>query len=227
MIWTDTYLASLLSDAEQDISHDLRCIAQRFSLEIHAGQDIYDIPDNVTGIIRVTWQGHTVWPLVPDEVRNSIRFTPLTSSVGSNRPLHYLRQDYGVNKVQFFPAPTVNIVSDDSTINTQAGIRSQVIFMVWRESSPCDEIYQIPVWYRRQLLRYYAMHKAYLKEGVGQNVKASDYFKKKFDFAFNNFKQSLISIHKARQTVLSPNVGTVPIIARPVLPVNFGTVMDE
>lgn len=51
--WSDSRLLSLLSDAQAEIAHELRCLVSRVSLSVIAGVREYKLPDNADLLLRV------------------------------------------------------------------------------------------------------------------------------------------------------------------------------
>jgi len=54
-IWTEEYLLELQSRGEIDLTTDVRCIFDRFSLEVTSGTSSYDLPGGILSIARITW----------------------------------------------------------------------------------------------------------------------------------------------------------------------------
>lgn len=51
--WSDSRLLSLLSDAQTEIAHELRCLVSKVQLSIIAGVSEYTLPDNADILLRV------------------------------------------------------------------------------------------------------------------------------------------------------------------------------
>lgn len=225
MIWEDSYLLKLLEEAEKEVSTKVPCVFHRFSINIQKGVAVYDLPSGIIGIKRISWKGHTVWPAELNELQNLLNFRPLESPTPSDRPLHYIRSPYGYQRIKFWATPNEDIIADDRNLDGLA-ISQRVIISCWREATPNNENFQIPDYMRRQLLRYYAMSRAYLKEGKGQNIQASQYFENKFNFSLSKFKKVFDNIYRSRLMALSPRRPSIIGIPRPKLPTNYGTVID-
>jgi hypothetical protein len=231
-LWTNQYLADLSTDAELEISSEVPCIYVRFPMNVTLGTSIYDFTDtnitspaqNLTGIIRITWLGYTVSPVSPIQMKNLVvPFAPGNDTVQS-RPFIFLRQGYGLNKIKFYPAPNATITYDSSNLNTQDGIRANVVVSGWRIADPTGTTYRIPDYIRELLVRYYVLNKAYAKEGKGQNLDASKYYEIKYQQTLGRFKSIVENLFSSRTKFQSPMAdrlfGAKP--PRPVLPPDFG-----
>ncbi len=226
-LWTTEYLSELASEAEITISTEVPCIYVRFPLPVQVGVGIYDLnalstPQQLTGIIRITYQGYTVHPAFPNEMRDTVvPFKPGEGDVQS-RPFIYLRQGYGLNSLKLFPAPNATISYDSTDITTQTGIRNNVIVSGWRIADQSLG-YHIPAHIRFTLVRYYVLARAYKKEGKGQNLEASKYFEVKYERLLMRFKKINMRLFASRVGTIRDHVvrpwGYKP--PRPMLPPNF------
>lgn len=216
MIWTDSYLNTVIEQAEKDVSRERNCLFYRFSLSVVSGTATYTLPDGIIGIQRVTWKGKEVDPDERMGMEDTSYWKP--NSTGSqSRPLFYLRDGYGYKTIEFFPVPNETIAADD-TIVYGSGIASLVIISAWRQADPANGL-NIPDWNRRNLIKYYTMHKAFLKEGKGQNLVAADYCFKKFTAELETYKTIHDNLYLANKKVLQPqNLDSRQRPARPVLP---------
>jgi hypothetical protein len=226
-LWTTEYLSDLAIEAERIISTEVNCIYIRFALPVTVDVSIYDFstlstPQYLTGILRISYLGWTVWPVFPNEMRNQVvPFKPGNGDVAS-RPFLYLRQGYGLNSIKLFPAPNATIAYDGSDLNSQAGVRANVVVSGWRVADPSTS-YRIPAHVRQTLVRYYVLAKAFKKEGKGQNLQASQYFSKKYEKLLDRFKTINGNLFACRVPTIRDG-GVVPFgykPPRPSLPPNF------
>jgi hypothetical protein len=228
-LWTNQYLSDLAIEAEITISTEVPCIYVRFPLTVTAAQSIYDFQTDtspaqrLTGIIRVTWEGHTVWPVFQQQLQPFL-IRPNENDVRSGRPYCYIRTGYGQDGIKFFPSPSASIAVSGS-VYTQAGIAANVIVSGWRIANPsCGTSYRIPDYIRETLVRYYVMSRAYRKEGKGQNLDASRYFAVKYDKLLSRFKTITSQLFSVRYHG-KRDIGPYAIYKkppRPSLPSNFG-----
>jgi hypothetical protein len=152
-----------------------------------------------------------------------IPFGPGNDTV-TGRPLFYLRQGYGLNSIKFFPSPNANITYDDSNLNTQDGIRANVVVSAWRIADPTGSTHRIPDYIRETLVRYYVLSKAFAKEGKGQNLAAANYYSVQFERTLARFKLIVNHLFVSRTKFSTPMAGNQFGFKppRPVLPPNFG-----
>jgi len=230
-LWTNEYLSDLATEAEVQISTQVSCIYVRFPLNIVASQSIYDFTEDtspsqrLTGIIRITWQGYTVYPVFQAELRNVIvPLKPTEGDVESSRPFLYCRLGYGMDKIKFFACPNTTIAYDSSNINTKTGIRANVIVSGWRIADPAIAAYRVPDYVRETLVRYYVLSKAFKREGKGQNLIASNYYEVEYEKLLKRFRKITDNLYSSRmrgiKEGLIANRGVRP--PRPRLPANFG-----
>jgi len=91
MLWTTEYLARITLEAEIEISRELNCIIDRYSIGIEQFQAEYVLPDYITNIRRILWKGYRLdpvsgsrrdeWPAtvtgIPSSTVNQSVFDPL------------------------------------------------------------------------------------------------------------------------------------------------------
>jgi hypothetical protein len=234
-LWTDSYLSSLASEAEIQISTEVPCIYVRFPLNIKQGQSIYTFadttgvqlplgPQRLTGIIRITYQSWTVHPVFQNQLRNVvIPLRPEEGEVQSSRPFMYMRNGYGMDGIKLYPAPSANITYDNSDVTTQNSIVANVIVSGWRIADPTGVTYRIPFYIQQTLVRYYVMERAYRKEGRGQNLDASKYYAAKYSKLMTRFKTITSQLFASRTHGMGDQFlsiyGRKP--PHPKLPTNF------
>lgn len=236
-LWTDSYLSDLSTEAEIQISSQVPCIYTRFPLSVTLGTSVYDFQDTnvtpvaqrLTGIIRVTWQGFTVHPMFQKTLRDLVTtLKPGNGDVQTSRPYIYMRQGFGMDRIKFFPAPNLSIAYNNSDIDTQTGIASNVIVSGWRIADPTGDTYRIPDYVLATIVRYYVLARAYKKEGKGQNLDAAKYYDNMYQWGMGRFKQIVEQLFTSRTKSVSAPItdmwGTKP--PHPVLPPNFGPIVE-
>lgn len=228
-LWTTQYLTDLYSEAEVEISTQVPSIYVRFPVSLVAGQDIYDFstlpnPQRLTGIIRITWKGHALYPIHHQELRKLNPIFRQGVGITQGIPYMYVRQSYGLDGIKLFPAPADDLTYNNTNINTATGIKNNFIICGWRIAD--GVAYRIPPYLRETLIRFYVLKQAFRKEGKGQNLTAAKYYDQKYAAMMDQFKfiqNSLYSFrnHFVKDTPLFAERGGKP--PRPVLPPNFGT----
>ena len=230
-LWTTDYLKDLYSEAEIELSTQVPCIYVRFPVSLVANQDVYDFstlptPQRLTGIIRITWKGHSLYPIHHQELRKLNPLFRQVSATPAGIPYMYVRQMYGLDGIKLFPTPAEALPYDNSNINTKTSISNNFIVAGWRIAD--GAAYRIPPYLRETLIRYYVLKQAFRKEGKGQNLEAAGYYDKKYSQMMDQFKfiqGQLYSFrnHFVKDTPLFAERGGKP--PRPVLPPNFGQVL--
>ena len=226
-IWDQTFIDGLAESAEKDAVNRVDYLFFRFSMSSEAGKSVYTLPNYVRKIERITWRGYKVWPL---SWREMCEINPATAVVSEttktessqSRPLYYCLHPTNYRNIRFYPTPNETIALDDSRIDYTDGIRARVIVSCYRAPFMDDYNYRMPSWIRRRLIKAYALRAAYLKEGKGQNLKASQYWDKKYSYLTEMFKTIVNGCYVSKRNRLgdgSSNFGKKP--ARPILPPNF------
>lgn len=187
MIHSDSYLTQLLQEAEKFISAKIPCIFNRFSLAVTSGISTYTLSDSVIRILQITWKGDRLESKSFADFGNDFWLKPQNLGV-RGKPAFWLRSgiEEGITKIMLYPIPDETILADDSSLDDDTGILNRVIVSCYKIADPTAESIRLPTYLRRNIMKYWAMNKAYLREGPGQNIVAAGYFEEKF----NNFLQS-------------------------------------
>lgn len=217
-IFTDSYLNELIEEAEKVISERLSIIFNRFTLAITAGTSTYTLPNNVHRVLGITWKGADLDPREWQDYQEDAWIRP--QDLGrSGLPNTYLRVGYGWNKVMFYPIPDDSITADDTDINLTTVIKEKVIVTCFRIADISTEDQRLPRYMFRNIMKYYAMSRAYAKEGPGQNLQASQYFEKKYFNFLRVYEEIIGNLQKNVYIGFGPSdnfLNTKP--ARPQLP---------
>ena len=224
-IWDDAYIIDLANRGEIELTTDVPCIFDRFSLDIVSGTSTYSLPEGLLSISRITWKGNKVWPFEQrSAIIGNLNIDPLTETI-TGTPYLYLQHNYGFDKIHFWPVPDESIGLDDSGI-WGADISNRVIISCWRIADPTGTEFRLPDFIRRRLIKYYINTKSYGKEGPSQDTDASDYFKQKYQFSIEQLRLVKASLPKSIVNEMQPQVFGGRFIARPRLPINFGKVVE-
>lgn len=193
MIWTDEYLSQLLEDGERDVVSRISPIFTRFSITVTAGVRGATLPVSTMGILQVTWKGKRIYPLYQDEMidKSAIYRTE------QGEPRNYLISNEGLLNLKFFPVPNESIASDDSAIYG-SGIRDRVIVMAYRWPNTQQATYDLPTYIARRTVKAYVLWRAFQREGKGQNLKAAQYYKRKYEVLIVKYKQVKESLVDAK-----------------------------
>jgi len=215
MIWSDNYLNSLLTEAEEDIVTLVDCSYIRTALEVTKGKSTYILPSDLRSIIRITWKGQ---PLTGISFKDLSSLNPASfvvsetvkSEATESVPQFYCIHPTGSKNIRFYPTPNETLSTGDVY---GAGISSLCVVSYWG-------VGDIPVYIARRTKKAYVMMKAFAKEGKGQNLQASRYFKKKYDFLISMFK----SINSGVYAIRSRSITNETNLKSPKLPSNFENV---
>lgn len=193
MIWTDEYISQLIEDGERDIVSRVSPIFTRFSITVTSGVRGATLPVSTMGVIQVTWKGKRIYPLYQDEM---IEQSAIYRSE-AGEPKFYLISNEGLLNLKFFPVPNESIAADDSAIYG-SGISERVIVMAYRWPNTQQATYDVPDYIARRTVKAYVLWRAFLREGKGQNLKAAQYYKNKYEILVRQYKQVKESLTDAK-----------------------------
>lgn len=225
LIWEDSYLNRLASDGEQDMVNRVACLFHRFPLDILGGTSVYTLPVKTSRIRRVTWLGEKLDPISFQDMCIIDPGFVWASSTENNdipqgKPRYYVLHPTNINDIRFYPCPPENITYDNTDVYG-AGTDTNVIISCFRNIDGTDEKFQLPDYIYRRAVKAYVLWKAYLREGKGQNLRASEYFKSKYDYYVSHFDKLNSDTFVSKKYALGGNnpLGGRP--SKPVLPSNF------
>ena len=226
-IFSDEYLQLLIDEAEVEMSTDVKCIFNRFSIAITSGQSLYTLDETVGEIIAVTYKGYPLTPMSPQEGFETNALYDMTSSSPLGRPTHYIRHriNEGYYGIRFWPVPNESITADDTNIDG-TDIENRCIISCYRIADPTGSTYRLPNNLMRRLAKYYVNYTAFLKEGKGQALRSSQHYKQRYDMAKRHLHEVYQTIPKAIVKAYNPNYPHVQRYPRPVLPNNFGDIVE-
>lgn len=197
MIWTESYLNQLNTNAGQQINQDLPCIWQRFTFPITAGLSVYTLPSFVRSVLNIQYRGRY---LDKGNWEDMTILTPATVFVapgsGENietaqgKPLWYAMHPTNVYDVRLFPCPDETFTNDlgDTPYAPDGGPKCIITCLRSIDDTEQDASALLPAYIDRRTRKAYIMSKAYRSEGDGQNLIASDYYTQKYEFLIQQFK---------------------------------------
>lgn len=197
MIWTDAFLNKLQTDAQQYILDEVNCLLHRFYLPITEGTSVYTLPSFVRSIRRVTWLGRQLEPLSWDELTIITPATVVANSqnrieTSISRPQWYARHPTNIYDIRLYPTPDETFDQSPSNDDPYSPILNEphCTISCWRFVDDTGTIpnAQLPPYILRRTVKAYVLWKAFEKEGTGQNLIASKFYKSKLDFLINNFR---------------------------------------
>lgn len=174
-IWDAGTITRFSEQAEDLFATDYPCIVNRVALAIVSGTASYALPELLLSIRRVTWKGLKIHPM-PTRLMNDYFQGALNTQVG--RPEYYLFNGISANTIKLFPTPNESIAAT-STDLYGAAIKNKAIIEYYQ--LPDHSVKVIPPFFRRRLLKSYVLHRCFMIEGQGQNLKNSRYHGQKFE----------------------------------------------
>jgi len=210
-------LETLVNQGEQVISGEIDFLVDRFIIPVLAGTATYTLPDYVSNIKRVTFQGYKCDPM-PQKYQSQI----FQDSRQLGRPYWYVYDNIGMRKISLFPVPSysTNTIGDPWNGIT---IQKSCIVEFWRVSNGVE--FTLPRYVRKQLLRYYLAQKTYQREGRGNKLVLWKYYTARWGIEKARFADFLDSVNTRPRGIVVPQGSygrTIP--HDPMLPIDrFGT----
>jgi hypothetical protein len=193
-LFTDVYLDRLKQTAERYITSSVNILFKRTPLQITAGVNEYQLPENVSSIVGITYKGNIVLPHSLFTARDRNLFSVINKNT-TGTPIYYFTNEGNYNTIRFWPTPSENLNADPSTMGIETGIANQCIVSYYYVA---DDINTLPEYLRRRVTKYYVMYLAYRKEGKSQHFVASEYFKSKFDWSLTELTTFVLKASGAK-----------------------------
>lgn len=197
-IWTEAQLNQWGLDAEQQINQDVQCIFEKCYLGTTAGLSLYTLPTQVRSLRRITWLAKMLDPVSWDELT---QLTPATVVLPSpnnafseetviSRPLYYAMHPTAPRTVRLYPTPNLSLPTTGGNPYATLPNEQFCTLSYWREidSTFTTPTALLPKYIDRRTRKSYILWKAYEAEGKGQNLKASQYYGKKYQFLIERFR---------------------------------------
>ncbi len=210
----------LTAEGEGDFASEYPCIITRIAPAVVSGTAIITIPDDVLSIRRITYRGMKLDPLPHRQFRDCFQ-----NSTQEGKPFWYIFNNVAQNTLQLFPTPNENIAASTSNLYGSE-IPNRLIIEYWQATNPTNVF--IPSYFRRRLLKSYALYGALHREGQQQNLKASKYYKQRYETLKKQYGLLLNDLHnKPRKLVIVGGTPHYPYPGYPVLPIDrFGISVD-
>ncbi len=214
MIWSDEILDRFYKEAEGHLTDDFPCLIDRIALDIVAGTGEYVIPDYVSNIRRLTWKGRRLDPLPERQMREA--FQP---AVQQGAPYFYIFNNIAFNTIKLFPTPNETVTT---TTNNLYGseIPNRCIVEFYR--APDNLSFSIPTIVDRRIRKAFVLWKAFSIEGKGQDSKAAQYYKQKWDMLLKEFGSTLNELITAPRKLIvsSKYIDSLAYPSAPILPMD-------
>lgn len=232
VIWSNAFLAKLQADAPGQINTDLNCIWTRECIAITQGQSVVTLPAYVRTLMRIVWRGKTLEPvnwvdltlLSPGTVNMGTVGDPNNIETSLSRPMWYAMHPTNPWDVRFYPSPdeSFTLGGEPDVFSPQVNTPSCIIEH-WREPDQIQVLFSIPSYIMRRTAKAYVLWKAFAAEGRGQNLKASAYYEKKYNFLIDQFRNINDSCYVSKRYELGTGLDTVENYKypKPKMPTNF------
>lgn len=200
MIWSESFIESLAAEAIGQIAIDVNCIWARECVATTSGISVIRLPNYVRTLRRVTWRG---WTLDPVSWDGLIALTPATVFVNTNspnsntdntvlgRPLNYAMHPTDPYDIRLFPTPNESFTtSGEPDPYTPTANSPSCIIDYWRkpDSTNSNPVISLPPYILRRTQKAFVLWHAFAAEGKGQNLRASTYYKQRYEFLINRFR---------------------------------------
>ena len=211
IIWTDAYLLNLLSEADKRIASDLDLHFDKIALTITSGKSTYSLNPSIKKVMYITWKGKKLEPLGFNET-NDLAFNTAVVSDGvreeysTSVPRYYSTHPNNMSVIRLIPTPNESFTptgTEDLWDATQ--IRNHCIVTCYRYSDPTSDEFKLPEYLGRRYKKHYALYRAFLKEGKGQNLTAAAYHKKKYLAQLETLKLINANTYISKRCILQPN----------------------
>ncbi len=210
IIWQDAYLTTLLNEAEKRISSDLDLHFTKYALTIVSGTSTYTLNANIKRVMYITWKGKKLDPLAFNEV-NDLAFQTAVVSSGikeeytGGTPKFYTVHPNNMSVIRLIPTPNESITPTGSEdLWAAPDISTNCVVSCYRYADPASSEFSLPDYLGRRYKKHYALYRAFLKEGKGQNPVAAAYHKKKFNAQLEMLKLINANTYVSKRSLLEP-----------------------
>jgi hypothetical protein len=219
--FTDSQLSSWAQSYEKELCAKNDLITDRISLAITIGINEYEIPNYVTNIRSVLFQGRELYAKGFSAARMT-GDTPFQTE--GSIPFEYTYSGKGLRVLKFYPTPMVALAYYSGNLWTPDADQNACIVEFYRTPDYTTvPPLTLPAWNRQYLLKDYVCWKAFMSGGPQQDLRAADYYNGRVAAASQYIGMIKENMHAATINVLFEKkmVGRKKP-GRPVLPPNFG-----
>lgn len=182
-----------MDQAEKELGILTDAVVRRFSIDVSEGDNIFNLPPGTLGILRVTWKGQALEGL---SLRDFSTVQGIHPGVSPRRgtPRYYIRHNQGELLMLIHPdaGESLSAPADDTELHKQSVLKEHLVVTAYTTPDPEDETYRLRSYMRRTACKYYALWKAYEREGPDQIVAVADFYKSRWEY-FSSMYQMLIS----------------------------------
>lgn len=219
--FTDNQLSTWAQTYEKELCARNDLIVDRCSLGITSGLNEYELPNFVTNIRSVLWQGKE---LHAKGFRASVLTGDTPYQTAGSVPFEYVFSGKGQRVLKFYPSPNISVAFDSGDLWNPTADQNDVIVEFWRtpDYTSTPQL-TLPTWCRQYLLKDYVCQKAFMSEGPQQDLRGATYYATRLEEGLTYVGLIKEQMHASQMNVLFTNkmVGRRKP-GRPVLPPNFG-----
>jgi hypothetical protein len=219
--FTDSQVSTWAQTYEKELCAKYDLIVDRLSLGITIGLNEYEIPNWVTNIRSVLWQGYEIYA---KGFRASILTGDTPYQTAGSRPFEYVFSGKGQRVLKFYPTPMAAIPYDSGDLWNPTADLNDVIIEVYRTPDYAASPQKVlPTWLRQYILKDYVCWKAFASEGPQQDLRAAAYYQGRLAQGIVYIESIKEAMHASQMNVLyKDQFLSRRKPGRPVLPPNFG-----
>jgi hypothetical protein len=219
--FSDTQLTTWAQNYERELCAKEDLIVDRISLDITSMVNEYEIPNYVTNIRSVLWQGKVVYA---KGFRASVFTGDTPFQTSGSTPFEYVFSGKGLRVLKFLPSPNADIPYYSGDLWTADADQNAVIIEFYRtpDYNSTPQL-KLPDWLRKYVLKDHVCWKAFAVEGPTQDLKAARYYQSRLANGIDYVQTIKTNMHASVINILYKdpwNSRRKP--GRPVLPPNFG-----
>ncbi len=220
-LWTDNQISAWAQEGEEDISNKQNLIIDRIGLSTVAQQTLFNLPDQVLNISRITYRGFKLEGKNAQELVDS-QSSP-NNSISYSRPLFYIYNGYGLKTIKVLSAISETTSAPSGDLFSATAIRAGLIIEFYRTPDFTTEVNRVSQPMRKILVKYYLLYRALQQDGPGLDLKGSDFFKQLYDQSLQDLKIINNATFLSRVNVMGDISQTLfrGWKARPILPPNY------
>lgn len=222
-IWSEELLDQYVEDARKDIVNRVNCLFHRFYLATTAGTAVYNLATKVKTVTGVQWRGDYLDEISWIEMEQlSFKDDGLQSIYSQSVPKYYSIHPSNSRAIYLYPTPSESLLATGGDPYSPVKDESRCTISCWayRDDSVTELV--LPDYVERRTIKAHVLSKAFLKDGKGQSLKASDFYNTKYEFLIDLFQRINVGVFLSKRYTLEPaenRVGGRP--AGPSLPANF------
>lgn len=175
--WTNEQILRWMKDAEDDIVAKVYMRFESFSIAIESGTALYTLNRRIYRPVKLMWKGKEISPYIGREIHAT---SPQFRTV-QGEPTAYQMFGDGVTQLRLIPVPDTSI-AEYTTGLYDTNIENAFIIRAYTFPDTDVDYFQIPDYVYRNLVKCYVLYRAFNSEGIGQNLKAAEFWSSRYDY---------------------------------------------